>query len=141
VAAFTQFLLKDDGPLRQYPSDDPRYWGSFQTGLVTGDGRHKTAYDAYRHPIYVGPRRLRRGKRFRVFGALRTAGGPVTVELQFRKRGSRKYRALQTATSSGSRGYVLLTTPARRSGAFRLAWDDAGGRVVYSRPAAVRVRP
>ena len=141
VAATTQFLLRDDGPLRQYSADDPRYWGTFQTGLKTNDGRPKTAYRAYRHPIYVGPRRLRKGRRFRVFGCLRTASAPVTVELQFRKRRSREYRSLKTTTSSGDRGYVFLTTPARRSGAFRLAWHKPGGGIEYSLPRAVRVRP
>jgi hypothetical protein len=141
VAAMSQFLLVDDGPLRRFPADDPRYWGAFQTGLVTYQGKRKTAYDAYKRPIYVGPRRARKGGRFRVFGHLRRASGPLTVELQFRKRGSRKYKSLQTATTAGDRGFVLLSTPARRSGAFRLAWDVPGGSIDYSRAAVVRVRP
>ena len=142
VAAMTQFLLVDDGPLRQFPADDPRYWGAFQTGLVTYDGRRKTSYEAYKRPIYVGPRRARKGGRFRVFGRLRTAGGgePLTVGVQFRRRGSRRFETIQTATTDNARGFVLVSVPARRSGAFRLAWHDPTGGVDYTRSVAVRVR-
>jgi hypothetical protein len=141
VAAMTQFLLVDDGPLRQFPSDDPRYWGTFQTGLVTHEGRRKLAYEAYKRPLYVGPRRTRRGRRFRVFGQLRTAanGASLTVDLQFRRRGNPAYETIQTATTNNARGFVFMSAPARRSGAFRLAWH-AGGRTEYSRPVSVRVR-
>jgi hypothetical protein len=142
VAAMTQFLLVDDGPLSQYPPDDPRRWGKFQTGLVTYEGRRKLAYDAYRHPLYVSPRRARRGRRLRVFGQLRTAanGQTLTVDLQFRRRRSRTYETVQTATTNNARGFVFLATPARRSGAFRLAWRLPGGGTDYSRPVSVRVR-
>ena len=59
VASMTQFLLVDDGPLTQYKPDDPRYWGTFQTGLVTAQGKHKAAYDSFQHPIALSARRVR----------------------------------------------------------------------------------
>jgi hypothetical protein len=138
IAAFAQFLLVDDGPLRKYKPTDPRYWGSFQTGLVTLQGKHKPAYDAWKRPIEVIPRRPRRGRRVRIFGQHRTApdGQRLTAEIQFRAQRSNTWRRVARVTVGNPRGFLNTLVRARRSGSYRIAWvGDATTRAV-----AVRLR-
>jgi hypothetical protein len=111
IASFAQFLLVDDGPLRSYKPSDPRYWGTFQSGLVTGQGRRKPAYESFKRPITVYGRR--------VFGQLRGHGG-VAAELQFR---GKSWRPLARATSN-ARGFVVFAV--RRRGSYRIAWAGDG---------------
>jgi hypothetical protein len=136
VASYAQFLLLDDGPIRQYPADDPRYWGTFQTGLVSNGGKRKPAYEAFKRPIAVSPSRVRRGRSVRVFGQARAAAAARPgAEIQFRARGSKSWRTVGHAASN-ARGFALSRLTVRRSGSFRIVWSG-GAR---TRSAAVRVR-
>jgi hypothetical protein len=137
VVSMAQFLLVDDGPIKEYKPDDPRYWGTFQTGLVTEQGKRKTAYDSFQHPIAVSPRRLRAGRRVRVFGQLRIAadGARLAAQVQFRPRGSRSWKKVASVTVANPRGFVERLVRMRRSGSFRIAWQ--GGPV--TRAVHVRV--
>ena len=137
VASFAQFLLVDDGPLRQYKPDDPRHWGTFQTGLVTGQGRRKPAYEAFKRPIAVTPRRTRPGRRVRVFGQLRPAadGQRLSADVQFRAAGSKSWRRVARVAVGNPRGFLDTRVRVRRSGSFRIAW---GGNDV-TRAVTVRV--
>ncbi|HEX6712823.1 MAG TPA: hypothetical protein VF066_05540 [Thermoleophilaceae bacterium] len=120
IASFAQFLLIDDGPLRKYRSSDPRYWGTFQSGLVTAQGRHKTAYDSFKRPISV----VRRGRGLRVFGQLRTAGGRL-AQVQFRRRGSKTWKRIAQAKGN-ARGFVVVAVRSARRGRYRIAWSGDG---------------
>jgi hypothetical protein len=120
IASFAQFLLVDDGPLRRYKPNDPRYWGSFQSGLVTLQGRHKTAYESFKRPISV----VRRGRGLAVFGQLRTAGGRgASVEL--RRRGSKTWKPVAQAAGD-ARGFVVVAVRRARRGDYRIAWSGDG---------------
>jgi hypothetical protein len=136
IVSMAQFLLVDDGPLTQFKPDDPRYWGTFQTGLVTAQGKLKPAYESAKRPIDVLPRRARPGGRLRVFGQLRTAaaGSHPVAEIQFKGGGAKSWSAVATATAN-DRGFVATTVKARRPGSWRIVW--AGGAA--SREVAVRV--
>lgn len=137
IASFAQFLLVDDGPNKEWAPSDPRYWGTFQSGLVTLQGKHKPAYDSFKHPIYVAPGRVRHGARVRVFGQLRTARGrAASAQIEFRARGSRRWSAVAGVTAAGPRAFVDTFVRARRSGSYRIAWD--GGPA--TRAMAVTVR-
>ena len=129
IASTAQFLLVDDAPLRDFPPSDPRYWGSFQSGLRTAGGRLKSAYSAYQRPIHVTPARTRRGRKVRVFGQLRTAtaGEPLTAELQFRGLRGGGYRTVKRLANVTPNGSVLAGVRARRSGYYRLVWRTGGG--------------
>ena len=129
IASFAQFLLVDDGPLRQYKPSDPRHWGTFQSGLITLQGAHKPAYESFKRPIAVA----RRGRGLAVFGQLRTAGGRA-AEVQFRARGAQSWRPVATATAN-RRGFALAFVPRRRAGSYRIAWSGDGGA---SRAVSVR---
>ena len=120
IASFAQFLLVDDGPLRSYKPSDPRYWGTFQSGLVTGQGKRKPAYESFKRPIAV----RRNGRGLRVFGQLRGHGG-TAAELQFRARGAKAWSAA-ASTTSNARGFVVFSERRARSGAYRLAWAADG---------------
>jgi len=138
IASFAQFLLVDDGPLKQYKPRDPRYWGTFQSGLVTLQGKHKSAYESFKRPISVSPGRVRPGRKVLVFGQLRTAadGAPLTAQVQFQRRGSKKWTRAAVVTVRNARGFFTRRLTARRSGSYRISWGSAG----TSRAAAVTVR-
>jgi hypothetical protein len=125
IASFAQFLLVDDGPLRAYKPSDPRYWGTFQSGLITLQGKHKAAYDSYARPIAIA----RRGRGLTVFGQLRTAGGRVAA-VQLRRRGSKTWKTVAQATGDGH-GFVVVSLRRALRGGYRIAWSgDGASRVV-----------
>jgi hypothetical protein len=138
IVAMAQFLLVDDGPISQYKPDDPRYWGSFQTGLETQQGRHKPSYDSYQHPIDVLPRRQRAGRQLRVFGQLRTAGAGAQLgaQIQFRSARGHAWRTVKRVEVADTRHFLDSRVTARRSGSYRIVWQG-GSR---TRSVAVRVR-
>jgi hypothetical protein len=137
VRSTAQFLLHDDAPLLDYPANDPRHWGTFQTGLRTAEGKRKTSYTAYQRTIHV-PRRARRGNRIRVFGLYRPATSSTRAAIQFRRRGQKRWRTLFRTTTNGS-GFVAVKVRATRSGAFRIGFGVGDG-TAYTRAAAVSVR-
>jgi hypothetical protein len=130
IASFAQFLLVDDGPLRQYKRSDPRYWGTFQSGLIALNGRHKPAYESFKRPISIVPR----GRGLRVFGQLRTAGGR-SAEVQFRARGSKAWKRVATRKAN-DHGFAVVAVRRARRGSYRIAWSGDGA----SRAVAIRSR-
>ena len=138
IASYAQFLLVDDGPIRDYKPDDPRYWGTFQSGLITLQGKHKPSYDSFKRPISISPTRARRGRKLRVFGQLRPAadGQRLTADIQFRARGSKKWARVARVTVANLRGFLDTRVRATRSGSYRIQWVGDGA----SRAVAVSVR-
>jgi hypothetical protein len=138
IASFAQFLLVDDAPLSQYRPSDPRYWGTFQSGLITLQGKHKPSYGAAKHPVDVIPRRGRAGRSLRIFGQLRTApdGQRLAATIQFLAKGTKKWRKVKRVTVGNPRGFLETTVKARRSGSYRIVWPGSGRIVTH----AVRVR-
>ena len=126
VIGLSQFLMLDDEP----PVDR-----TFQTGLRFLDGSLKPAYAAYRIPLFVPVRTVRRGKRIRVWGAARPGGGGSQVDVEFRRKGSGDWRRVTTLTSRSSRGYVDAFLRAPGTGSLRLRF---GGDV--SREVAVKIK-
>jgi hypothetical protein len=139
IASFAQFLLVDDGPLKQYKPDDPRYWGSFQTGLITLQGKHKPSYNSFKHPISVSPAQVRRGHRVRVFGQLRPAadGQKLSAQVQFARRGGKAWATVATVAVTNARGFLDTRVRATRSGSYRIVWAGGG----TTRAVPLRVSP
>lgn len=135
VKTLSQFLLVDD---------DPAVPASFQSGLIRrGSGRRKPAFGAYRLPIWLPRPSVRRGRALRVWALLRPAenGRPATAELQYRPRGSRRWRRLRRVTTRDRRNYLQSSVRVRRSGHVRVRFTPPGRTTpVSSRAAAVRVR-
>jgi hypothetical protein len=142
VRTLTQFLLVDDKPLSQYPRGSVASYGTFQSGLMLLNGRHKPSFRAYQMPVYVPVPRFRRGRSVRVWGLLRLApNGPAhRVQVQFRRlRSKRGFRRLRTLTTKPGRGYLDARVRPPGSGHLRLAWRSANGRTHYSRSVRVTV--
>ena len=136
VRSTAQFLLYDDAPRRDFAEDDPRRWGTFQTGLRTAEGDKKAAYAAYQRLIHVPPR-ARRGRRVRIFGLYRPASAPVEATVQFRRDGRGGWRTVATESTNRS-GFLVVHRRARHDGAFRIRFR-AGDRTVRTRAARLRV--
>ena len=136
VRSTAQFLLYDDAPRRDLPESDPRFWGTFQTGLRTLEGKKKLAYSGYQRTIHV-PTRVRRGRRVNVFGLYRPATSALDATVQFRRAGGKGWRTVARRKTSAD-GFVLVRRRATRSGAFRIGFR-VGERTVRTRAAGVRV--
>jgi len=138
IRSTAQFLLYDDAPRREFAADDPRRWGTFQTGLRTAAGKKKAAYAGYQRVIHV-PGRARRGRRVRVFGLYRPATAPVEASVQFRRRGRDEWRTVATEDTNAN-GFLVVHRRARHEGAFRIRFR-AGDRTARTRAARLRVSP
>jgi hypothetical protein len=121
VRALSQFLLFDGGsPVSR----------TFQTGLRTVAGKAKPSLRGYRFPIDV----TRRGSRLTVWGLARPAapGSRPQYAIEFRRRGSTRWRRIATARGGAGAGYVTKRLRAPGRGAVRLRWER-----LTSRAAAV----
>jgi hypothetical protein len=144
VASQAQFLLVDDGPNPRASPTDPRYWGStFQSGLVSLDGRRKPSFHSYQRPIHASRSRVRRGSSVSLYGQLRPArnGAPLTADVEFRPLRSRRWRSVRRLSVRSLRNSVVTRVRIARSGSLRLTWRDqaTGGAPQSSRAVGVRV--
>ena len=119
VAAFSQYLMRDDNPRRG--SIYVRYSG-FESGLRGSNGRAKLAYAGFRLPLVADAR----GKRVYFWGYVRPAAGLTRVLLQVRTRGSRTFRDLKHVTTNTS-GYWRSVTSLRRGAQYRVVWGRYAG--------------
>ena len=92
VAAFSQYLLKDD-PTGGAPGASV-HGGSvgFQTGLEYVSGARKPLYFGWPVPLTVS----KHGHSFSLWGLVRPATGATKVTVLVRAKGSKKYRTLKT---------------------------------------------
>lgn len=144
VRTLCQFLLVDDKPNAAFASTDPNYWETFQSGLMTAQGKRKRSYGGYRLPIWLGDRSKPRGQSFRIWGLLRSAknGTRQTAAIQWRPRHSRRWRTVARVRTHNGHGYLRRRVRLRRSGRVRIAYQAPGAkRAIHSRSVAVRVRP
>jgi len=118
VRAFSQYLLRDDLPRagRAYL----RY-GGFESGLRHSGGQAKWAYDGFRLPLVA-----ERGSRTRLWGLVRLADGATSVRIEYRNRGSSKWRPLKRDRTD-SRGYWATTTSYRSGRSYRVRWEEFAG--------------
>jgi hypothetical protein len=100
VAAFSQYLLRDD-PLGGPPGSSVHggYVG-FQTGLEYHSGQPKPLYYAWPVPLVVSAVG-RGGHDFSLWGLIRPTLAPTTATVLVRTRGSRRFRRLATVHTDG----------------------------------------
>ncbi len=127
VAAFSQYLLKDD-PLGGAPGSSTHGGAiGFQTGLEYVNGSPKPVYYGFPVPLVV----TKRGHGFSLWGLVRPATGATKVMVLVELKGSRHYRTLKSAgtNSLGYWGFSSSTQGAH----WRVRWKSPAG-VVYEGP-------
>jgi hypothetical protein len=118
VRAFSQYLMRDDLP--RAGGTHLRYSG-FESGLRHSGGAAKLAYDGFRLPLVA-----ERGRRTRLWGLVRPARGATSVRIEYRNRGSARWRTLKRDRTD-ARGYWTTTTSARSGRAYRVRWGAFTG--------------
>ena len=128
VAAFSQYLLRDD-PLGGPPGSSVHggYVG-FQTGLETVSGAHKPLYFGFPMPLVVA----KHGHGFSLWGLVRPSAGATTLKVLVQPKGSKSYRTLSTVHTN-SLGYWSLNSSVQGAH-WRVSWRSPGG-VAYNGPA------
>ncbi len=138
VRCLTQFLLVDNGPQKSNPRGSRGYWSTFQSGLIFASGRAKPSLGAFRLPLWLPTQR--HGK-VTIWGEFRPAdhsGSQVGV-LNFKAKGSRRWRSLGHVRSRNSEGFFSVRIKIPSAGSVKLSWQNpANGRTFYSRVVSVR---
>jgi hypothetical protein len=132
VAAFSQYLLRDD-PLGGAPGASV-HGGTvgFQTGLEYVNGKPKPLYAAWPVPLTVS----RGGGGFSLWGLVRPALGPTKVTILVRPRGSNRYRTLKNVTTNAS-GYWSMRSSVSGQ-LWRVRWTSPEGTVYQGPPVQAR---
>jgi hypothetical protein len=129
VAAFSQYLLRDDRP-REARSRSERY-GGFESGLRRSDGRPKPAYAGFRTPLVA----TEYGRYDVLWGRVRPALGRTQVVVEARRRAG-PWRTVATVTTSNSAVWGARVRH-RDDQRFRVQWTAPDG-VTFTGPS---VRP
>jgi hypothetical protein len=129
VAAFSQYLLRDD-PLGDAPGSSV-HGGvvRFQTGLEYVSGAPKPLYFGWPLPLTVSGR----GHSVSLWGLVLPTLGPTTVSVLVQPRGSHAWRVLKSVRT-GALGEWSLRSAGARGMAWRVRWVDPAG-VKYEGPA------
>lgn len=128
VAAFSQYLLKDD-PLGGAPGSSV-HGGTvgFQTGLQYVNGSKKPLYYSWPVPMTVS----RSGGSYSLWGLARPATGPTTVSVFVKKKGARRYTLLKTVHTNAL-GYWALHSGVAGV-AWRVSWTSPTGETYEGPP-------
>ncbi len=119
VAAFSQYLMRDDLPRR----GADRY-GGFESGLRTSKGKAKPALAGYRLPLVV--------KKGKLWGLVRPEGGANSqVTVQYRDR-RKRWKDLATVKTN-RRGYWTKRTKRRKGRVYRVKWQTFTGPTTHDR--------
>lgn len=136
IRSYDQYLL----------TDPPCLSGScFATGLEYENGKRKPSYAAFRMPIYLPVATFTPGQSLEVWGCVRPAlyarrqtHRPQTVEIEFKRAGSRSWRTLSSVTITDPNGYFDVARVFHSAGSVRLAWRYPHGPRIFSRTVALR---
>jgi hypothetical protein len=127
VAAFSQYLLRDD-PVGGAPGASV-HGGTigFQTGLEYLNGKPKPLYFGWPLPLTVS----RHSHGFSLWGLVRPATQATKVTVLVERKGARRYRALKTI-STDAHGYWAFSSPVAGV-RWRVRWTSPT-RVRYEGP-------
>jgi hypothetical protein len=128
VAAFSQYLLKDD-PLGGAPGSSV-HGGTvgFQTGLETVNGSAKPLYFGWPIPLTV----TKTSHGVSLWGLVRPASGATTVTVLVKAKGSKHWRTLTTAHTNGLGYWSARSSTAGEE--WRVRWTSPQ-HVKYEGPA------
>ena len=119
VAAFSQYLMRDDDPR---PGSRYARYSGFESGLRGSSGKAKLAYSGFRLPLVADAR----GSRVYFWGYVRPKGARTRVVVEIRKKGSKHWSKLKTVTTN-TRGYWRSRTSLRRGAQYRVVWGGYAG--------------
>ena len=130
VAAFSQYLLKDD-PVGGKPGASVNGGTiGFQTGLEFLSGAPKPLYHAWPVPLVVS----KSGHSYSLWGLVRPATGATKLTVLVQPKGSHKFRTLSTVTTN-SQGYWTLRS-STRGASWRVRWVSPSGSKYEGPPIA-----
>ncbi len=119
VRAFSQYLMRDDLPR---PGRAYLRYGGFESGLRFSGGSAKLAYDGFRLALVAE----RGHRRTTLWGLVRPTDAATTVRIEYRNRGSSRWRTLKH-DHTNSHGYWSTTTSLRSGRSYRVRWRDFTG--------------
>ena len=121
VAAFSQYLLRDDAGGGAPGASVHGGTVGFQTGLEYANGRPKPLYYGWPVPLSVA----RHGGHYSLWGLVRPASGSTRVTVLVKLRHAKKFRTLATVTTNGA-GYWSLGSSVRGE-QWRVRWVSPSG--------------
>jgi hypothetical protein len=130
VAAFSQYLLRDDKLGGKPGSSVHGGFIGFQTGLETVSGGRKPLYAAFPVPLVVA----RQGHGFSLWGLVRPSEGATKLTVLVQPRGSKSYRSLKVVQTN-SLGYWTLRSSVPGSH-WRVSWRSPSGTAYNGPPIA-----
>jgi hypothetical protein len=119
VAAFSQYLMRDDNPR---PGSKYSRYSGFESGLRGSAGKAKPSYDAFRLPLVADAR----GSHVYLWGFVRPSASRTRVVVEIRKRGSSTWHKLKTVTTN-TQGYWRSSTALRSGASYRVVWGSYRG--------------
>ena len=125
VAAFSQYLLRDDLPIPNVPAI-ARY-GGFESGLRTSAGKAKPSLEGFRLPLVA----KRSGSGVTLWGLVRPATGATSAVVEYHDKG-KGWRKLATVRTNG-RGVWTRRTSNRPGREWRVRWTSPAG-TTYTAP-------
>ncbi len=130
VAAFSQYLLKDDPLGGPAGSSVNGGFVGFQSGLETVKGTPKPLYYSWPLPLAV----TKHGHGFSLWGLVRPATGATKATVLVKRRGAHSYRVLRTVRTN-SLGYWSLSS-STKGVAWRVRWNSPKGIKYQGSPIA-----
>jgi hypothetical protein len=122
VAAFSQYLLKDD------PIGGSEPGASFQTGLEYINGTPKPLYYGWPIPLTV----TKKGHGVSLWGLVRPASGATKVTVLVQRKGAKHFTTLKTLTTNSLGYWSFNSSTAGKS--WRVRWTSPTG-VKYEGPS------
>ncbi len=129
VQMLTQYGWFDEEPT----NDGGARWDRWQSGLFTAAGRAKPLARVFSHPIFG----WRTSRAAHVWGQVRTASGPTTVQLQ-RRNGSRGAYRNYKRVKTNRNGIFQVKVPVSTTARYRYRYTDADGATKTSAVTPLR---
>jgi hypothetical protein len=121
VAAFSQYLLRDDSNISKPGSSIRGGTVGFQSGLELASGKPKPSYTGFRTPLVVHPS----GSGVSLWGYVRPAHGSTSVDVQSNDPGSNKWTKVLTAHTDAN-GYWNAQSANHSGRRWRAQWSSGG---------------